>query len=77
MCLFYLRYLVADQRIYTYKLIFAVYLVSEAKPSHIVSSFNEGQEARANDKACTDDVTLDDASNVVTDVEATGKYLGN
>ena len=57
--------------------VFALYFVSEAKPSHIVSSLNEGQEARANDKACTGDVTLDDASNIVTDVKATGKYLGN
>ena len=57
--------------------VYAVYLVSEAKPSHIASSFNEEQEACANDKACTDDVTLDGVSNIITDVKATGKYSGN
>ena len=53
--------------------VYVVYLVSEAKPPHILSSFNEGQEVCANDKACTSDVTLDDASNIVTDVKAAGK----
>ena len=57
--------------------VFAVFLVSEAKPSPIVPSFNEGQEARASDTACTGDDTLDDASNIVTDMKATGKYWGN